>query len=85
MLAKYDVTSDEFTEVIALHMTSPEVGDRIDYGLAQVCAVMATSAMGSKKRFAAAEFVPKWGHKPAEKTDADVVDIFRQIARSRGS
>jgi hypothetical protein len=84
MLETYDVTSDEFTEVIALHMTAPEVGDRIDYGLAQLCAVVATSAMGSKKRFRASDFVPKWGHKPAEKTDEDVKDIFRRIARARG-
>ena len=80
MLERFDITSDEFTEVIALHVMGPDVGDRVDFGLAQLCAVVASSSMGSKRTFSAEDFVPKWGAKQ-EQSDEDVLEMFRQMGQ----
>ena len=80
MLEKYDITSNEFTELIALYSSGPDVGDRVDYGMAQLCAVTATSAMGSKRAFRADEFLPKWGVKrDIVLSDQDTLELFRNI------
>lgn len=79
MLEAFDVTSDEFTELIALYVLFPDVAERMDIGLAQVTAAVMNTRLSGGRSYEPREFVPQWGRTRVSMEDDDVLDMFRLI------
>lgn len=83
-----DMTAREVVELMAMDALDPPLGQRLDYLVALLCAVVANSRMAKKgaKAFKPADFFPKWGGRKQKKLtpeqlSAQAKQIFGAMAR----
>jgi len=78
MLDRYDITSPEMNDLLALERLDPPQGVRSDYHMAVVASAVMNSRMGASRSVSPAELLPEWGTKKPMSIEQQL-DIFRSL------